>query len=152
MKKVTEKTGSGDRKDAGFSLVELMVVIFIMGLLATLVIVNVAPVGEQSRVSKARSDVAAFEAALEMYSLDMYTYPSPDQGLEALKIAPAGANAATYRPGGYVKRMRTDPWGNAYHYEMPGRRSGGAYDVYSAGPDGETGNADDIGNWDQVAS
>lgn len=135
------------RREAGFSLVELMVVIFIMGLLATLVIVNVAPVGEQSRVSKARSDVAAFESALEMYSLDMYAYPSTEAGLVALKTAPAGADATTYRPGGYVKRMRDDPWGNPYNYNMPGLRSGGAYDVFSSGPDGKPGNEDDIGNW-----
>ena len=135
------------RKEAGFSLVELMVVIFIMGLLATLVIVNVAPVGEQSRVSKARSDVAAFESALEMYSLDMYAYPSTDAGLASLKTPPAGVEATTYRPGGYIKRMRDDPWGNPYQYNMPGLRSGGAYDVFSAGPDGKPGTEDDIGNW-----
>ena len=135
-------------KEAGFSLVELMVVIFIMGLLATLVIVNVAPVGEQSRVGKAHSDISAFESALEMYTLDMYAYPTGDAGLAALKTAPAGSNAATYRPGGYIKRMRNDPWGNPYHYDVPGRRSGGAYDVYSAGPDGKPGTDDDIGNWE----
>ena len=134
--------------EAGFSLVELMVVIFIMGLLATLVIVNVAPVGEQSRVGKARSDIATFEGALEMYSLDMYAYPSGDAGLAALKAAPAGGDAASYRPGGYIKRLRDDPWGNSYHYDVPGQRSGGAYDVYSAGPDGKPGNEDDIGNWE----
>lgn len=136
------------RREAGFSLVELMVVIFIMGLLATLVIVNVAPVGEQSRIGKVRADIAAFESALEMYSLDMYAYPGPDAGLAALKSPPAGADMSTYRPGGYVKRMRDDPWGNPYHYDMPGQRSGGAYDVYSAGPDGKPGNEDDIGNWE----
>jgi general secretion pathway protein G len=136
------------RKEAGFSLVELMVVIFIMGLLATLVIINVAPVGEQSRVGKVRADIAAFESALEMYSLDMFTYPSADAGLAALKTPPAGANIATYRPGGYIKRLRNDPWGNPYHYDLPGQRSGGAYDIYSAGPDGKAGTADDIGNWD----
>ena len=135
------------RKEAGFSLVELMVVVFIMGLLATLVIVNVAPVGEQSRVGKAKSDIAAFESALEMYSLDMYAYPPAEAGLDALKAAPAGADAAAYRPGGYIKRMRNDPWGNPYHYNVPGQRSGGRYDVYSAGPDGKAGNDDDIGNW-----
>ena len=135
------------RDEAGFSLVELMVVIFIMGLLATLVIVNVAPVGEQSRVGKARSDIASFESALEMYSLDMYAYPNTDAGLDALKTPPAGVDTATYRPGGYIKRMREDPWGNAYHYDMPGQRSGGAYDIYSAGPDGKPGTDDDIGNW-----
>ena len=143
-----QETQAPRQADAGFSLVELMVVVFIMGLLATLVIVNVAPVGEQSRVGKARSDIAAFESALEMYSLDMYAYPGADVGLAALKTAPAGADAAAYRPGGYIKRMRNDPWGNAYHYDVPGRRSGGRYDVYSAGPDGKPGNEDDIGNWE----
>lgn len=136
------------RKDSGFSLVELMVVIFIMGLLATLVIINVAPVGEQSRVGKVRADIAAFESALEMYSLDMYAYPSADAGLAALKMPPAGADVATYRPGGYIKRLRDDPWGNPYHYDVPGQRSGGGYDVYSSGPDGKPGTADDIGNWE----
>ena len=136
-----------DQKDAGFSLVELMVVVFIMGLLATLIVINVAPATDTSRVNKAVSDVAALESALEMYSLDMYTYPSADAGLAALTTIPGGADAAQYRPGGYIKRLRTDPWGNPYQYVVPGERSGGAFDVYSAGPDGESGNADDIGNW-----
>jgi general secretion pathway protein G len=83
-----------------------------------------------------------------MYSLDMYAYPSADAGLAALKTPPAGADATTYRPGGYVKRLRDDPWGNPYRYDVPGQRSGGAYDVYSAGPDGKPGTADDIGNWE----
>ncbi len=147
MMPVRKKT-KARRKDAGFSLVELMVVIFIMGLLATLVIINVAPVGEQSRIGKVRADIAAFEGALEMYSLDMYTYPSAEAGLTALKTPPAGADLATYRPGGYVKRLRDDPWGNPYQYDVPGSRSGGAYDIYSTGPDGKAGTADDIGNWE----
>ena len=77
-------------KDAGFSLVELMVVVFIMGLLATIIIINVAPVGEQSRVTKAHGDIATIENALEQYSLDMFGYPTPDQGLQALRAAPSG--------------------------------------------------------------
>ena len=134
-------------KDAGFSLVELMVVVFIMGLLATMVIMNVAPVGDQSRVSKVQSDIASLESALEMYSLDMSAYPDAATGLAALKTPPASASVAQYRPGGYIKRLRDDPWGNAYQYTVPGARSGGAFDVFSAGPDGETGTTDDIGNW-----
>ena len=134
--------------EAGFSLVELMVVVFIMGLLATLIVINVAPATDKSRLGKAQADIAALEGALDMYSLDMYRYPSPAQGLAALTVAPAGADAAQYRPGGYVKRLRTDPWGQDYHYAMPGTRSGGAYDVFSIGPDGQAGTADDIGNWD----
>lgn len=136
------------RSEAGFSLVELMVVVFIMGLLATLIVINVAPATDKSRFGKAQADIAALEGALDMYSLDMYRYPSPDQGLAALTTAPQGADVAQYRPGGYIKRLRTDPWGQDYRYTVPGTRSGGAYDVFSVGPDGQADTADDVGNWD----
>ena len=135
--------------EAGFSLVELMVVVFIMGLLATLIVVNVAPVGDQSRISKAEGDISTIEQALEQFNFDMFSYPDPSNGLAALKTAPAGVDASRYRPGGYVKRLREDPWGNPYQYAFPAQRSGGQYDVFSAGPDGEAGNDDDIGNWDR---
>lgn len=137
------------QSEAGFSLVELMVVVFIMGLLATLIIINVAPVGEQSRVNKAQADISAVESALEMYSLDMRNYPSSDLGLAALQTAPSSIDASTYRPGGYIKRLRVDPWGNDYQYALPGERSGGRYDVFSLGPDGQANTEDDIGNWSQ---
>jgi general secretion pathway protein G len=133
-------------RESGFSLVELMVVVFIMGLLATLVIVNVAPVGGQSRVAKANADIAALESALEMYSLDMQGYPSAEGGLAALKTAPANADGR-FRAGGYVKRVQKDPWGNDYVYVVPGVRSGSAFDLFSAGPDGTENTDDDIGNW-----
>jgi general secretion pathway protein G len=132
--------------EAGFSLVELMVAVFIMGLLATLVIVNVAPVGGQSRVTKANADIAALESALEMYSLDMQGYPSTEEGLAALKSAPANADSR-FRAGGYIKRVQKDPWGNEYGYSVPGVRSGTAFDLFSAGPDGIANTEDDIGNW-----
>lgn len=139
------------RKQAGFSLVELMVVVFIMGLLATLIIVNVAPVGDRSRVTKAKADISNLENALEQYSLDLYTYPSTQQGLAALSAPPAGVDVTLYRPGGYIRRVQNDPWGNAYQYTFPGVRSGGRFDVFSFGADGKPGgegNDADIGNWD----
>ncbi len=139
------------KKTAGFSLVELMVVVFIMGLLATLIIVNVAPVGERSRISKAKADVQSLVSALEQYNLELSTYPSPSDGLMALRQPPAGVDLAAYRPGGYIQRVQNDPWGNPYQYVVPGQRSGGRYDVFSFGADGQPGgegeNAD-IGNWD----
>ena len=138
-------------REAGFSLVELMVVVFIMGLLATMIIVNVAPVGDQSRVSKARSDIASLESALEQYSLDLYNYPTTEQGLTALSQPPSGIDVSLYRPGGYIKRVQADPWGNPYQYAFPAERSTGRYDLYSLGADGQPGgeglNAD-IGNWE----
>jgi len=139
------------KREAGFSLVELMVVVFIMGLLATLIIVNVAPVGDQSRISKARSDIASLESALEQYSLDLYTYPSAAEGLAALSAPPPGADAALYRQGGYIRRIQMDPWGNPYQYQIPGARSGGRFDLYSFGADGQPGGEGpdaDIGNWE----
>ncbi|OZB16094.1 MAG: type II secretion system protein GspG [Hyphomonas sp. 34-62-18] len=139
------------RRQAGFSLVELMVVVFIMGLLATLIIVNVAPVGDRSRVTKAKADISNLENALEQYSLDLYTYPSTDHGLAALSSPPPGIDTTLYRPGGYIRRVQNDPWGNPYQYTFPGVRSGGRFDVFSFGADGKPGgegNDADIGNWD----
>lgn len=144
-------TEESRRRQAGFSLVELMVVVFIMGLLATLIIVNVAPVGDRSRVTKAKADISNLENALEQYSLDLYTYPSTDQGLAALSSPPPGIDTTLYRPGGYIRRVQNDPWGNPYQYAFPGVRSGGRFDVYSFGADGKPGgegNDADIGNWD----
>ena len=140
-----------DHKDsgqAGFSFVELMVVVFIMGLLATLLVVNLGGVNEQSKMSKSRADLATLESALEQYSLDMGSYPTNGQGLAALRELPSGANEARYRPGGYLKRLQKDPWGNDYVFNRPGSRSNGAYDVYSAGPDGRPETEDDVLTWD----
>lgn len=99
---------------------------------------------------KARADVALLEQALEMYRLDVLSYPSVDQGLEALVAEPTGiANSERYRPGGYIKRLPEDPWGNPYQYVQPGEN--GPFDLYSLGADGRLGgdgqNAD-IGNGD----
>lgn len=100
-------------------------------------------------VEKARADVSTLEQALETYRLENLAYPTTEQGLDALLRAPAGlARPERYRPGGYVRRLPQDPWGNPYQYRRPGLN--GAFDVYSMGPDGVAGgegeNAD-IGNW-----
>ena len=134
---------------AGFTLVELMVVIVIIGLLATMVMINVMPSQDRAMVEKARADVSVLEQAMETYRLDNLVYPTTEQGLAALVQAPAGlARPERYRQGGYVRRLPDDPWGNAYQYRRPGRQA--AFDVYSFGADGAEGgegeNAD-IGNW-----
>ena len=135
--------------EAGFTLVELMVVIVIIGLLATVVIVNVLPSQGKAMREKAKADVALLEQAIEMYRLDMLIYPRTEDGLQALVTPPAGGgNADRYRPGGYLKRLPDDPWGNAYQYLQPGTH--GPFDVYSLGADGREGGEDenaDIGNW-----
>ena len=136
-------------EEDGFTLVELMVVIVIIGLLATVVIVNVLPTRDKAMVEKARADIALIEQGLEMYRLDNFNYPAGDQGLGALQTPPAGlAQPDRYRRGGYLKRLPDDPWGKPYQYANPGTH--GAIDIYSLGSDGApggTGENADIGNW-----
>ena len=133
----------------GFTLVELMVVIVIIGLLATVVMINVMPSQDRAMVEKARADVSVLEQAVETYRLENLVYPRTGQGLDALVGAPAGlARPERYRQGGYIRRLPTDPWGNPYQYRQPGRD--GAFDIYSFGADGAEGgegDAADIGNW-----
>lgn len=134
--------------DDGFTLVEVMVTLVIIGLLTTFVVLNVLPAQGKAQVQKARGDIAAIETALEMYALDMNDYPTEQQGLEALTAAPAGVAEARYRQGGYIRKMSLDPWGNAYEYRNPGEK--GVLDIYSLGADGEPGGEGqdaDIGNW-----
>src|SRR5690606_34546628 len=135
---------------AGFTLVELMVVIVIIGLLATVVMINVMPRQDRAMVEKARADVSTLEQAAETYRLDNLVYRRTEQGLDALLRAPAGlARPERYRRGGYSRRLPADRWGNPYQYRQPGER-GGAFDIFSLGADGAPGgegdNAD-IGNW-----
>jgi len=137
------------RDAAGFTLVELMVAIVIIGLLSTVVMINVMPSQDRAMVEKARADIAVLEQALETYRLDNLAYPATAQGLDALLEAPSGlARPERYRKGGYIRRLPEDPWGKAYQYRQPGRSGG--FDVYSFGADGaEGGDGDDadIGNW-----
>jgi general secretion pathway protein G len=124
--------------EKGFTLVELLVVIVIIGLLATIVAINVIPAGNQARVEKAKADIATLEQALEQYRLDNLTYPASTDGLAALLTPPAGlAQPERYRQGGYIKKLPNDPWGHPYHYDVPGKK--GAFDIYSLGADGQPG-------------
>jgi general secretion pathway protein G len=137
------------KAERGFTLVELMVVIVILGLLATVVMINVLPSQDRAMRGKARTDVSVLEQALESYRLEMLTYPTTEQGLDALVKAPAGLDhPERYREGGYVRRLPQDPWGNPYQYASPGEH--GRIDVYSFGADGQKGGEGDdadIGNW-----
>ncbi|WP_261841552.1 type II secretion system major pseudopilin GspG [Aliamphritea ceti] len=136
-------------KQTGFTLLEIMVVIVILGLLVAIVAPNVLQNQDIAMVEKAKADISALENALDMYKLDNHKYPSTDQGLEALvskpTIPPAPKN---YRMDGYIKRLPSDPWGNSYQYLYPGEHN--SYDIYSLGADGNTdgeGMAADIANW-----
>ena len=136
-------------RESGFTLVELMVVIVIIGLLATVVVINVLPSQDKAMVEKAKTDISRLQMALEMYKKDNLSFPTTEQGLEALVSEPAGLKRPErYQKGGYVRELPEDPWGTPYQYLMPGEH--GAYDIYSLGADGRLGGDDlnqDIGNW-----
>jgi general secretion pathway protein G len=124
------------KSEEGFTLVELMVVIVIIGLLATVVLVNVMPSQDKAMATKAKADIATLEQAMEMYRLDNLGYPSGGDGLNAL-VNPPATQAGSSRPGGYVKSLPKDPWGRPYQLAVPGRS--GPFDIYSLGGDGAPG-------------
>lgn len=133
----------------GFTLIEIMVVIVILGILASVVVPRIMDRPDEAKIVKAKTDIRAIKAALDLYRLDNYNYPSTQQGLDALVNRPSGnPEPRNYKEGGYLDRVPTDPWGNEYRYLSPGEH--GAVDIYSLGADGEPGgegvNAD-IGNW-----
>lgn len=133
--------------ERGFTLMELMVVIVILGVLASLVVPNLMGNKDRADRQKAVSDIVALENALDMYKLDNHRYPTTEQGLEALITAPElSPKAENYNTDGYIRRLPADPWGNDYILISPGEH--GAIDISSVGPDGEAGTADDINNWD----
>ncbi|GGH95891.1 type II secretion system major pseudopilin GspG [Pseudomonas fluvialis] len=138
------------QRQQGFTLIEIMVVVVILGILAALVVPQVMSRPDQAKVTVAQGDIKAIAAALDMYRLDNHVYPSTQQGLEALVKKPSGMPAAkNWNKDGYLKRLPVDPWGNPYQYLAPG--SQGPFDLYSLGADGKEGgseNAADIGNWD----
>jgi general secretion pathway protein G len=128
--------------EAGFTLVELMVVIVIIGLLATIVAINVIPATDTARVEKAKADISTIEQALEQYRLDNLSYPAATDGLQALLSPPASlAQPQRYRRGGYIKKLPNDPWGKPYLYAVPDKK--GAFDIYSLGADGQPGGDQD---------
>ena len=137
-------------KQSGFTLIEVMVVVVILGILAAILVPKVMDRPDQARITKARQDIRALEAALNLYRLDNYVYPTTDQGLEALVTRPTGSpEPKNWKSGGYIKKLNKDPWGNDYLYLSPGEH--GEIDVFSLGADGAPGgegpNAD-LGSWD----
>ena len=122
--------------ERGFTLVELMVVIVILGLLATVVIINVMPAADRAAMTKARADIATIEQAIDMYRLDHLRYPTEQEGLQALVA------------GNYIRRLPADPWRNAYGYRAPGA-DGREFQIFSLGADGREGGSgedEDISN------
>ncbi|HCN63614.1 MAG TPA: type II secretion system protein GspG [Pseudomonas sp.] len=134
----------------GFTLIEIMVVVVIIGVLGAIVVPQFMSRPDQAKVTAAHTDIQAISTALEMYRLDTFNYPSTQQGLEALVTRPTGTPLAkNWNPQGYLKSLPVDPWGTPYQYLNPGTHSAG-YDLFSFGADGVQGGegfATDIGNW-----
>lgn len=138
-----------NRRQDGFTLIEIMVVVIIIGILAAIVAPNVIGRVDDARITAAKSDIATIEGALKMYRLDNFSYPQTQQGLEALVTRPSDPSIKNWNPDGYIERLNKDPWGNPYQYLNPGRH--GSIDIYSFGADGKPGGSEeaaDIGNWD----
>jgi len=137
-------------KNRGFTLIEIMVVVVILGILAALVAPNVIRRIDDAQIAKATQDIRAYETALNLYRMDNFKYPTTDQGLQALVQQPNDSSVKNWKAGGYIDGLRKDPWGNDYLYVNPGTH-GKEYDLYTLGADGQDGgegtNAD-IGNWE----
>ena len=138
-----------ESRQGGFTLLEVMVVVVILGILATLVVPKIIGRPDEARVIAAKQDIASVLQSLKLYRLDNQRYPTTEQGLQALVARPAAAPVPlNWKAGGYLERMPKDPWGNLYQYLNPGVH--GEIDIFSFGADGAPGgegNDADIGSW-----
>ncbi len=137
------------QRQAGFTILEIVIVVVIIGILAAAIGPRLIDRVGQAQVTRVKSDLRAIESALKLYRLDNFTYPTGEQGLQALVEKPNDPNLTNYPKGGYLDRTPVDPWNRPYEYLNPGQN--GDVDVFSLGADGRPGgegeNAD-IGNWD----
>lgn len=128
----------------GFTLIEIMVVVVILGILAAVVVPRVMDRPEQARITATKNNVRAIQSALDMYKLDNHRYPTTDQGLEALVVQP-NSDPEPSNWSRYMDNIPADPWGSNYLYLEPGKH--GDIDLFSPGPNGRAGDEDDIGTW-----
>lgn len=142
------KKSSLGRKSEGFTLIEIMVVVVILGVLAATIIPQFMGTTQDAKLSAAKANISELESAIERYFIHMDRYPPMEEGLKVL-VEPPASDEKKWR-GPYIKLLRPDPWGNPYQYRFPGIRHPNSYDLYSRGADGADGGEDaaaDIGNW-----
>ncbi len=140
----------GKKISGGFTLVEIMLVVIIIGILVAMVLPNLTGRGKQARAAAAKADIEAnLATALDLYELDNGRYPTTEQGLEALLTPPTSQPLPINWNGPYLKKKKIplDPWGHPYVYKSPGEHNADSYDLYSLGPDGQEGGGDDVVNW-----
>jgi general secretion pathway protein G len=146
-----DRARTPSRRDAGFSLLELMVVVVILSILALVIVPRVIDRPDQARAARAQSDIAAISGAVNLYRLDNFRYPTTEQGLAALVNPPTtDPQPPNWATNGYMERLPIDPWGQPYQYLQPGVH--GDFDVFSYGADGVSGGTgpdSDIGSWNQ---
>jgi general secretion pathway protein G len=124
-------------RQSGFTLIEIMVVVVIIGILASVIVPRIMDNPDKARVAKAKNDIRALESALDIYRLDNFVYPSTDQGLESLVTQPTiSPEPPNWKHGGYIKKLNKDPWGNEYMYMNDGS---GIIEIYTLGADGAPG-------------
>ena len=134
------------RKYSGFTLIEVMVALLIIGIMAGMIAPQILGNQEEAQLKSAAIDIQSLENALTQYKLSNNVFPTTEQGLEALVSEPTvDPIPRNYRTGGYITRLPNDPWNNPYQLISPGEL--GRIDIFSNGPDGEPGTEDDIGNW-----
>ena len=140
------------RRQKGFTLLEIMIVIVILGILGSMIVPNLLGNVDKAERQKAVSDISSLEQALDMYRLDNGRYPTTDQGLQALVEKPTSSpEPRSYREDGYIKRLPQDPWGGEYQYLSPGEN--GTVDIFTLGADNQEGGEEsnqDIGNWNMM--
>ena len=136
------------RRRRGFTLIEVLMVLVILVIIMSLAVGSYMGAQKGARIKAAQSQIGLFETPLEMYRLDMGSYPATNLGLEALRVQPSDVGGVNRWNGPYLsKDIPLDPWDHPYQYSLPGNHNPDTYDVWSFGPDGVDGTADDIGNW-----